>query len=109
MAERWEPGRLEAGRDMNGSDMNGSDMSDRQHTDVFPEHMSPGGAGARQRSVDPVSLIAGLVFSVLAVLVLIGVDLPAGPFWDGGLGWVVLIGAGIALLVTELRRARRRR
>jgi hypothetical protein len=62
-----------------------------------------------RRSVDPVSLVAGLVFSVLAVLVLTGVDLPDAVFVDGGIGWLVLIVAGVALLVAELRRARRRR
>jgi hypothetical protein len=38
-----------------------------------------------------------------------GVDLSVGWFGDGGLVWVVLIGGGIALLVNELRRTRRRR
>ena len=38
-----------------------------------------------------------------------GVDLPVRLFEDGGFLWVVLIGAGVALLVTELRKARRRR
>jgi hypothetical protein len=62
-----------------------------------------------RRPVDPVSLVAGLVFAVLGLLVSLGVDLPDWSSWGGGLVWLVLIGAGIALLVTELRRARRRR
>jgi hypothetical protein len=62
-----------------------------------------------RRSVDPVSLVAGLVFAVLGTLVLIGVDLPDTALWDGGVLWLLFIAGGIALLVTELRRARRRR
>ncbi|WP_209307685.1 hypothetical protein [Geodermatophilus sp. DF01-2] len=38
-----------------------------------------------------------------------GAVLPLGLVTDGGLLWLVLIGGGIALLVTELRRAGRRR
>ena len=58
--------------------------------------------------VDGISLVIGLVFSTLAILLMSGIDLPADWF-SRGLGWVVLIGAGIALLVNELRKARRRR
>ncbi len=61
-----------------------------------------------RRSVDVVALVAGAVFTLFAVLGLSGLDLGAGLFADGGLLWLVLIGAGVALLVTELRRARRR-
>ncbi|WP_138756804.1 hypothetical protein [Modestobacter altitudinis] len=58
--------------------------------------------------VDAVSLIAGLLFIALAVLLMAGVDLDAD--WFGhGIAWILLIGAGIGLLVNELRRARRRR
>ena len=59
----------------------------------------------RTRSVDVVALVAGIVFSIIAVLGLVDLDLS---FLDGGLIWVVLIGAGVTLLVNELRRARRR-
>jgi hypothetical protein len=38
-----------------------------------------------------------------------GAVLPLGLVTDGGLLWLVLIGGGVALLVSELRRARRRR
>ena len=38
-----------------------------------------------------------------------GLDLPFGLFADGGLLWLVLIGAGIVLLMSELGRARRKR
>jgi hypothetical protein len=53
--------------------------------------------------------VIGIVFVVLGVLVTLGVDFPDGLLWDGGIAWVLLIGAGVALLVAELRRARRRR
>ncbi len=56
---------------------------------------------------DVVALVAGIVFSVIAVLGLADVSLDLGAF-DGGLIWVVVVGAGVALLVNELRRARRR-
>jgi len=57
--------------------------------------------------VDLVALIPGVFFSVLAVVVLAGVDLPLGLFEDGGVLWLVLIVAGVALLVRERRRSRR--
>jgi hypothetical protein len=37
-----------------------------------------------------------------------GVQLPLGIWEDGGFVWVLLIGGGIALLVSELKKARRR-
>ena len=61
-----------------------------------------------RRSVDMVALVSGVVFSLLAVLLMTGVDVPLGLFADGGLLWIVLIGAGVALLVSELRKAARR-
>jgi hypothetical protein len=61
-----------------------------------------------RRSVDVVALIAGSVFVLFAVLGLSGLDLTAGFLADGGILWLVLVGAGVALLVSELRRARRR-
>ena len=61
-----------------------------------------------RRSVDVVALVAGVVFGLFAILGLSGEDLDAGIFADGGVLWLVLIGAGVALLVNELRRARRR-
>ena len=62
-----------------------------------------------RRGVDRVSLVAGLVFTALAVLVLSGVPLSAAVFRDGGLLWAALIALGVLLLATELRRARTRR
>jgi hypothetical protein len=60
------------------------------------------------RAADVVALVAGIVFCVLAVLGLTGLDLDAGILADGGLLWLLLVGAGVVLLVNELRRARRR-
>ncbi len=61
-----------------------------------------------QRPVDVLSLIAGLLFIALAVLLMSGVDVSVD--WFGhGIAWVLLIGAGLGLLVNELRRARHRR
>jgi hypothetical protein len=45
---------------------------------------------------------------VLAIVLMSGLDLPFGLFGDGGLLWLVLIGAGVVLLMRELGRARRR-
>ena len=61
-----------------------------------------------RRRVDVVSLVAGLVFLALAITAMVDVDLPLWFFEDGGVVWILLIGAGITLLVRELRRARRR-
>ena len=60
------------------------------------------------RGVDRTSLAAGLLFVVLAVLGLTEPVLPAELF-DGVLVWIVVIVAGVSLLVSELRRSRRRR
>jgi hypothetical protein len=62
-----------------------------------------------RRRVDLAALIPGVVFVVLAVVLMTGVDLPFGLWRGGGFVWVLLVGAGIALLVSELRKARRRR
>jgi hypothetical protein len=72
-----------------------------------PEIAPP--AEPAKRPVDRVSLVVGVFFSLVAVLVLAGVDLDAGWIWGGGLLWVVLLVGGGALLVTELRRSRRTR
>jgi hypothetical protein len=62
-----------------------------------------------QRRVDLGALIPGVFFVVLAVALMTGVNLPFGLWRDGGFVWVLLVGAGILLLVSELRKARRRR
>ena len=50
------------------------------------------------------------VVGIREIAVLSGEALGAEPvFEDGGFLWLVLIGAGVALLVSELRKARRRR
>ena len=62
-----------------------------------------------RRRVDLGALIPGVVFSLLAIVLMTGVDLRFGLWRDGGFVWVLLIGGGIALLISELRKARRRR
>jgi hypothetical protein len=62
-----------------------------------------------RRSVDYFALVPGVAFITLAIVLMAGVDLPVTFFQDGGVLWAVLIVAGIALLLRERRRARRRR
>jgi hypothetical protein len=62
-----------------------------------------------RRTPDLGALIPGVVFIVLAITLMAGVDLPLGFWEDGGFVWILLIGGGIALLVSELKKARRRR
>ena len=62
-----------------------------------------------QRRADRAALIPGIFFIVLAVTAMAGVSLPVQIFENGGFLWLVLLGAGVALLVSELRKARRRR
>ena len=60
------------------------------------------------RKIDVVALVAGLFFVVVALVLMAGAQVP----WflaDGGLVWLFLIGGGVALLVSELRKAQRRR
>ncbi|MGY1602682.1 hypothetical protein [Geodermatophilus sp. SYSU D00815] len=63
----------------------------------------------QKRKVDYVALVPGLLFTVLALVALAGASVPLSVFEDGGLLWVVLIGAGVLLLARELRRSRGRR
>ena len=58
-----------------------------------------------RRVVDWVALIPGLLFVALAITLMTGIDLFL--FDNGGLVWIALIGGGVALLVSELRRIRR--
>jgi hypothetical protein len=62
-----------------------------------------------RKRVDLGALIPGVIFTVLAIVLMTGVDLRFGLWRDGGFAWVLLIGGGVALLVSELRKARRRR
>ena len=71
------------------------------------EPLETGSPVPDQRKVDVAALVAGIVFVVLAITLMTGFEIP-GALADGGLVWLVLVGAGIALLVSELRRARRR-
>jgi hypothetical protein len=61
----------------------------------------------RRRTVDWVALVPGLVFIALAITLMTGIELFL--FEDGGLVWLALIGCGVALLVSELRKVRRKR
>jgi hypothetical protein len=61
------------------------------------------------RRVDLVALIPGLFFCVLAVALMAGVDFPLTLLHNGGVVWVLLIGAGVLLLLGELRKVRGRR
>jgi hypothetical protein len=61
------------------------------------------------RRPDPVALIPGVIFTVLAILFMTGVNLPGAVFRGGGILWVALIAAGVALLARELGRTRRSR
>ncbi|SDX51354.1 hypothetical protein SAMN05661080_00262 [Modestobacter sp. DSM 44400] len=86
----------------------GPDGTARQDTEMSPDSLAPqpGTAGPAKRSSDLVSLTLGLLFSVRAVPVLAGVHL--GRVWDGGVAWLLLIGGGVSLLLSEVRRVRRR-
>jgi hypothetical protein len=61
-----------------------------------------------QRRPDPVALIPGVIFTVLAIVFLTGASLPGALFGNGGFVWLVLIGAGVLLLLSEVRKFRRR-
>ncbi|MGY1737708.1 hypothetical protein [Geodermatophilus sp. SYSU D00684] len=78
--------------------------ADWQHTSALPVE-----APAPERRVDLVALVPGVAFVVLALVFLAGVTVPLGFLADGGLLWLLLVGVGVALMVSELRRARRRR
>jgi hypothetical protein len=60
------------------------------------------------RRVDLTALVPGVIFSVLAIALMSGLDIPLAVFGDGGILWVLLIGAGVTVLVRELRRSRRK-
>lgn len=62
-----------------------------------------------QRRPDLVALVPGILFVVLAATLMTGLELPRELVRDGALFWIVLVGTGIALLISELRKVRRRR
>ena len=64
---------------------------------------------APRRRVDRVALVPGIFFVFLAITLLIGINFLESLFVGGGILWLVLIGAGAALLVSEVRKVRRRR
>jgi hypothetical protein len=61
-----------------------------------------------RRKVDLVALVPGVLFIVLGLSAMVDVDLPVALFDDGILLWLLLIWAGVALLVRELRKPRTR-
>ena len=72
-------------------------------TPLETEHAPP----PARRAVDWVALVPGLLFIALAITLMTGVELFL--FENGGLVWLALIGGGIALLVSELRKVSRRK
>ncbi|GAA4738737.1 hypothetical protein GCM10023328_19530 [Modestobacter marinus] len=88
----------------------------RRDTEVFPQGTLGGSTASstasptepdRRRDLDAGALVAGVLFILVAVLLMAGVDLDLDWFGNG-VAWVILIGAGVALLVNEWRKARRR-
>jgi hypothetical protein len=63
----------------------------------------------RRRSVDRTALAFGVVFTVLAIVLMAGLSLPWGLLEDGGIVWFLLIAGGVSLLISELKKSRRRR
>ncbi|MGY2066808.1 hypothetical protein [Blastococcus sp. SYSU DS0619] len=61
-----------------------------------------------RRSVDRPALAFGIVFIVLAVVLMAGVSIPMGIVEDGGFVWFMLIAGGVSLLISELKKTRHR-
>ena len=78
-----------------------------QEIDDFPAE-APVPAPAR-RGVDLVALVPGVAFVLIAITVLIGASLPLTLFQNGGVLWGLLVLAGVLMLGSELRKARRPR
>jgi hypothetical protein len=76
-----------------------------QEIDEFPVEDPPPPV---RRGVDLVALVPGVVFTLLALVVLVGGSLPGRLFQNGGVLWGLLIVAGVLMLGSELRRARSR-
>ena len=62
-------------------------------------------APRQRRTIDWVAMVPGLVFIALAITLMAGIELFL--FENGGLVWIALIGGGLALLTSELRKVRR--
>ena len=78
-----------------------------QEIDDFPVEAPP--PPPVRRGIDLVALVPGVVFTLLALIVLVGGSLPLRLFQNGGVLWGLLIVAGVLMLSSELRRARRQR
>jgi pantothenate kinase type III len=78
-----------------------------QEIDDFPVEAPP--PAPARRGVDLIALVPGVAFVLLAVVVLVGASLPLTLFQNGGVLWGLLVAAGVLMLSSELRKARRRR
>jgi hypothetical protein len=78
-----------------------------QEIDDFPVETPP--PPPARRGVDLVALVPGVVFTLLALVVLVGGSLPGRLFQNGGVLWGLLIVGGVLMLGSELRKARSRR
>ncbi|MDQ1662271.1 MAG: hypothetical protein QOJ68_2251 [Blastococcus sp.] len=77
-----------------------------QEIDDFPAEAPPPPV---RRGVDLVALVPGVVFTLLALVVLVGGSLPGRLLQNGGVLWGLLVVAGVLMLGSELRKARSRR
>ena len=72
--------------------------------EITPLEIEDAAPAARRRTVDWMALVPGLLFIALAITLMTGIELAL--FDNGGLIWLALIGCGVALLVSELRKVR---
>jgi hypothetical protein len=77
-----------------------------QEMDEFPLETPP--PAPVRRGVDLVALVPGVAFVLLAITVLVGATLPLTLFQNGGVLWGLLVVAGVLMLGSELRKARRK-
>ncbi|WP_104523741.1 hypothetical protein [Blastococcus atacamensis] len=80
---------------------------EQQWQEVRPLETEDRQEPAPRKRVDLVALVPGVLFVLLAVTAMAGVDLRLDLLADGGFIWIAVIVAGIMLLVRELRRSRR--
>ena len=73
--------------------------------EVTPLETEDSRSAGTSRPIDWVALVPGLVFIALAITLMAGIELFL--FENGGLVWIALIGGGLALLASELRKVRR--